>query len=169
MTYLLDNNIVSYFVQTRRHTELTEAAAMVPCAIVDRVEQELKDDVSRRRFFETWLPSSNLVVHPIRLGSAAEDQLARLEPELKKRGRGERASIALAANDPTLVFTAMDKNALWLALRELWSPGERVIGLPVFLRRLVEAKALARSVADEVLVYAQPNQPTPTWWADWKA
>lgn len=62
----------------------------------------------------------------------------------------------------------MDANALWIALRELWTPGERLIGLPVFLRRLVEANGIDRAVADEVMQHAQSVQPLPTWWPDWK-
>jgi hypothetical protein len=83
------------------------------------------------------------------------------------RGRGERASIALAASDADLVFAGMDKGAMWIALRELWTPGERMIALPVFLRRLVDAGAFSGDAADDVMRHS--NQIFPTWWADWRA
>ncbi|MGN6110814.1 MAG: hypothetical protein ACTHU0_37275, partial [Kofleriaceae bacterium] len=82
-------------------------------------------------------------------------------------GQGELASIALAATDPGLVFVSTDKGAMWIALRELWMPGERLLGLPVFLRRVVETGAIAGDVADDVMVSSQ--LPRPTWWADWRA
>jgi len=59
-----------------------------------------------------------------------------------RRGRGERACAALAATNSDLVFSGMDRGGMWIALRELWFPGERLIALPVLLRRLVDAKAL---------------------------
>ncbi len=61
---------------------------------------------------------------------------------------------------------ANDKNALWLALRELHAPGERLIGVPVFLRRLVEG-GLPIDAADDVL--GECGTPTPTWWRDFSA
>jgi hypothetical protein len=79
-------------------------------------------------------------------------------------GRGERASIALAATNNDYVFAGMDKGGMWIALRELWAPGERLISLPVFLRRLVERHALAGDAADDVMRCS--NQLLPTWWAD---
>jgi hypothetical protein len=56
---------------------------------------------------------------------------------------------------------------MWSALRELWAPGERLISLPVFLRRLVDARALEDEAADDVL--RRSNQIVPTWWADWRS
>jgi hypothetical protein len=61
----------------------------------------------------------------------------------------------------------MDKGGMWLALRELWAPGERVISLPVFLRRLVDGHALAGEAADDVM--RRSNHLLPTWWADWRS
>ncbi len=56
---------------------------------------------------------------------------------------------------------------MWIALRELWAPGERLVSLPVFLRRLVDAGALGGDTADEVM--RRSHQVLPTWWADWRA
>lgn len=168
MTYLLDTQVVSYFLQARRQTELAAAAAMVGCAIVAEVRGELASDPTRGALFERWLPDSHVEVIEIVLGSAAESLLARLRTGVPADGgRGERASIALAATNTNLVFTGMDKGAMWIALRELWAPGERLISLPTFLRRLVEQGALQGEIADDVM--RQSRQLLPTWWADWRS
>ena len=102
------------------------------------------------------------------IGSDADIVLSHLEIGLTTiRGKGERASIALAATNHALVFTGMDKGGMWIALRELWSPGERIIGLAVFLRRLVDSGALPGEAADDVM--GQSKQVLPSWWADWRA
>ena len=41
MTYLLDANVVSYFLQVRRESDLAAATHAIPCAIVDEVRHEL--------------------------------------------------------------------------------------------------------------------------------
>ncbi len=123
MTYLLDANVVSYFLQARRDNDLASAAATIPCAIVDEVRQELANDPARGPRFAQWLPTSNLRIVPIAVGSNADTVLSRLQLMVTTtRGKGERASIALAASDTDLVFTGMDKGGMWIALRELWSP-----------------------------------------------
>jgi hypothetical protein len=167
-TYLLDAQVVSYFLQARREDELAAAAAAVPCVIVDEVRGELVADPTRGALFERWLPLSHLEVIAISLGTPADLLLASLRVGIPARGGlGERASIALAATNNDLVFAGMDKGAMWIALRELWAPGERIIALPVFLRRLVDAGALGGDTADDVMRRSQ--QVFPTWWADWRA
>lgn len=137
MAYLLDTQVVSYFLQARRENELAAAAAVVACAIVDEVRIELAADRTRGALFARWLPESHLQVVEILVGSPAELLLARLRSGVPAgAGRGERASIALAATDSAMVFAGMDKGGMWIALRELWAPGERLISLPVLLRRL---------------------------------
>jgi hypothetical protein len=166
MTFLLDTQVVSFFLQARRHQELAGAASRVPCAIVDEVRQELARDPTRGGLFEHWLPASQLAVLAIAIGSAADAWLNRLQVGVTgARGRGERASIAICATRDELVFTGMDKNAMWLALRELHAPGERLISLPVFLRRLVDTQALGGEAADDVMRHSR--QTFPSWWANW--
>ena len=168
MAYLLDTQVVSYFLQARRENELAAAAALVPCLIVDEVRGELAADPTRGALFERWLPLSHLEVIEIALGSPADNLLASLQTGIVARGgRGERASIAVAATNHELVFAGMDKGGMWIALRELWPPGERLVSLQVFLRRLVDARALGGDTADDVM--RRSNQVFPTWWADWLA
>lgn len=168
MTYLLDANVVSYFLQVRRENDLAVAAHTIPCAILDEVRQELENDRLRGARFKQWLPTSNLRVLSIAVGSDADRLLRVLDLGLTTaRGKGARASIALAATDADLIFTAMDKGAMWIALRELWRPGDRLIALPSFLRRLVDAHAVTGEAAQDVM--RQSNQVVPTWWPDWRA
>lgn len=167
MAYLLDTQVVSYFLQARRENELATAAAAAPCAIVDEVHRELLADPTRGSLFDRWFPASYIKLIEVVLGSPADNLLAILQSGIVTKGRGERASIAVAATNNDLVFTCIDKGGVWLALRELWTPGERVISLQVFLRRLVDARALSGAAADDVLRCS--TQVVPTWWADWRA
>ena len=61
----------------------------------------------------------------------------------------------------------LDTQVVSYFLRELWAPGERLISLPVFLRRLVDDGALGGDAGDDVM--RRSNQMLPTWWADWRA
>lgn len=72
MTYLLDTQVVSYFLHARRENELAAAAAAVPCTIVDEVRGELAADSTRGALFERWLPLSHIEVIEIPLGSPAD-------------------------------------------------------------------------------------------------
>ncbi|MBI3201489.1 MAG: hypothetical protein HYZ29_08100 [Myxococcales bacterium] len=83
------------------------------------------------------------------------------------RDKGERASVALASVDDTLTFVANDKNGLWLALRELHARGERILGVPVFLRRLRDEAGMDAEAIDDVM--AACACPVPTWWNLWRA
>ncbi len=167
MPFLLDTQVVSYFLQARREADLATAAETIPCAIAEIVRDELAEDPARGALFDRWLPTSHLEVIAIAVGSPAEALWTRLRVGVTQKGRGERASIALAATNSEYVFAGMDKGGMWLALRELWAPGERVISLPVFLRRLVDARALTGEGADDVM--RRSNQIFPTWWADWRS
>lgn len=171
MIFLLDTMVVSYFLQASREGELAAAARRCPMAITEDVREELRKDRNRGgRAFDKWLAASNIAVRLIVVGSPAHATLVQLpgcaSPE---RGRGERASIAVAASDASLALVTHDRNALWIALRELWMPGQHVLGLAVFLRRLFEDTALASpEVLDEIMSLA--GAPAlPTWWASWRA
>lgn len=169
MTYLLDTNIVSFFLQASRETELATASDISPMAIVGEVRDELRGDKNRGGAnFTKWLAGSRIAVTDILVGSGSATRLAQLVSDTAmSRDLGERASIALASFDPTLIFVTHDKNAAWLALRELWAPGDRVLRVASFLRRLFQEKALTdAAVADDIIAYGEPR---PAWWAEWRA
>lgn len=168
MNYLLDANVVAYFIGAGQAEALSAASKMVSMTIVAEVRDELlRDKVRGGRWFEAWLAGSKINTRSILTGSAAATTLGALMPAEGVKDVGERASIALAVHDPTLCFVTHDKNGLWIAVRETWSPGERLLGLAPFLRRLYEAKAL---VTPEVLdqVVAMIPQQRPTWWSSWR-
>ncbi len=167
MTYLLDNNVVSYFFNSRCEADLMTAAARCPMAIADEVVVEAKRNSGDGGRFKAWFATGNITSLEILVGSDVDLAYQSLKSSNSDRGKGERASIALAAHDPSLVFVANDKNAMWIALAELHSPGERMIGIPVFLRRLKEQASLAADAIDAVMTTW--NGRRPTWWAPWRA
>ena len=169
MTYLLDTNIVSFFLHASREQELAVAAKTTPLAIVGEVRVELAADPRRGGgAFAQWLGNSNIEVKEIVLGSPAHAALAQLlVGSTTAKNLGERASVALTLSDPTFTFVTYDKNATWLALRELWAPGEHLLGVAPFLRRLFEDKSLIDVAAiDDVIASTDIR---PSWWGTWRA
>jgi hypothetical protein len=169
---LLDTNIISNFLQAGRERELAEASHRVSLAIVDEVTRELEGDRKRGgRAFATWLAGSNISILRISLGSQAAATFAQLlNPKEPHKDLGERASIALAAFEPALVLVTHDKNALWIAIREIWSGSAQLMGIAPFVRLLFEQGALADpDIADEVIQLSGPLEQRPTWWASWRA
>jgi hypothetical protein len=116
LTYLLDNNIISYFLHARREDDLMEAAEQCPLAIADEVESELRRSSQDGARFKAWFARGVIRRLAILVGSEVDQTYQRLLPPTTGRGKGERASIALAAHDASLVFVASDRNAMWLAL-----------------------------------------------------
>lgn len=166
-TYLLDTNIISYFLNGDHLAELSRMTSVVQLALVDEVRTELEGHPTRGSTFLSWLPGSGLKVIEIVVGSPAHTKLLALSPALSaRRGRGERASIAVAAVDPELVFVANDKNALWLALRELHSEHSRIIGVFTFLRWCREQAALSLGAIDDVAKASGAGRPS--WWPEWR-
>ena len=169
MTYLLDTNVVSYFLQAAREKELSEAAKIVPLVVVGEVRDELGADPKRGGpAFGKWLATSGIDVKELLLGSPAANHLAQLTSgAVTAKNLGERASVALSLVEPGFIFVTHDKNGAWLALRETWSPGERLLGVAPFLRRLYEARALTdATVLDDLILFADPR---PSWWGAWRA
>lgn len=145
--------------------DLTAAAKAVFLVIVDEVGEELEKHPKLGGVAKKWLPVSGIDRRKIPVGSPEAAVLAALRKPTSK-DLGELASIALASNDAELVFVAHDKNGMWLALRELHLPGERLIGVPVFLRRLRKAAGLPAAAVDDVMNAL--NHPAPSWWQDWR-
>lgn len=165
--YLLDNNILSYFWNTGHERHLAAASQKVNIAVCEEVRDEAAKKIGQARL-QAWLDGSRIDVRGIVLGSPAHATLTDLHPDMSiLKDLGERASIALCAHDPALVFVANDKKALWLALRELHLRGERLVGVLVFLRRLHEDAGLAPGAMDDIVKISQHS--TPTWWRDFRA
>ncbi|MBK8943497.1 MAG: type II toxin-antitoxin system VapC family toxin [Polyangiaceae bacterium] len=168
MTYLVDANVLAYFWNVGQQTALAESAAKLALATPEEVSEELGRSPKYGAQFRKWIASSGVGVLPIEAMSAVDETFTALHPDRTAlRGKGEHACIALAAHDPSLVFVANDKNALWLALHELHAEGARVIGVRVFLRRLQEQAGLGLVAVDQVARAAQG--PTPSWWQGWRA
>lgn len=169
MIYLLDANVVSYFLQASREKELSDAAKIIPFVIVGEVRDELKADKTRGgAAFAKWLAGSGINVKDLLVGSPAANTLAQFTSSAATtKNLGERASVALSLAEPGFIFVTHDKNGAWLALREIWAPGERLLGFAPFLRRLFEAKALIdAAVLDDLIAYIDPR---PSWWGAWRA
>jgi hypothetical protein len=167
LTYLLDANVISYFLHCRREVDLMAAGARCPLAIADEVRVELLKSRTHGERFKKWFAARGIDNLEILVGSDVDSMFQSLPVSNSARGRGERASIALAAHDASRVLVANDRNAMWLALDELHLPGERIIGVPVFLRRLREQAALTVEAIDGVMGMRQGRRPT--WWATWRA
>lgn len=159
---------MAYFIGAQREKALATASKSVPMAIVSEVRDELlRDKTLGGASFTKWLAGSSIGVRSIQTGSPAAATLGALMPAGGAKDVGERASIALTVHDASLCFVSHDKNGLWIAVRELWSPGERVLGLGPFLRRLFESAAFPEpDVLDDVI--AMIPQQQPTWWSSWR-
>jgi hypothetical protein len=170
VSYLLDTMIVSYFFRVGRKAELATAAKHIPMVLVDEVRREMEVERHWGPDFKKWLGTSNIEVRSIVVGMPESNTFTHLVPAgASGKDVGERASIALVAHDTSLTFVTHDKNGMWIALRELWQPGDRILGLAPFLRQLFEQGALVEPlVLDEIMVLVG-SSARPTWWASWRA
>lgn len=178
MKYILDANILTRFQDAGQLAALCRAASSVPLLIVEEVYDELtlqrpgdKAEILRKkRAAQNILDASakSFLVRGIVPDSPAHHMLLALRSgRTSERDIGEAASVALACEDPSLVFVCGDKNATLSALNELHSAGERVLRPHVFLRRLLESGALH---PDEALACSEcfgNYGIKPSWWARW--
>lgn len=170
VTYLLDNNVISFFWNRGREKDLAFAATKVALAIVAEVRDEAARHPTYGARFTKWLPGTQIGCLEIALGSKAHVVLAELtQAQTTTKDMGERASVALASTIRDLVFVTHDTNATVLAHRELFERGERVIGLAVFLRRLAEDAGTSPVALDDVMQVSQHGKRPPTWWPSWRA
>jgi hypothetical protein len=167
LTYLLDANVIAYFLASKREDDLKAAATRCSISVADAVYDELTKSPNDGARFRSWFDGSPIRDLPILVDSDVDQTLQKLMPPLTERGRGERASIALAAHDPSLILVTNDRNAMWLAMAELHRPGERMIGVPVFLRRICEQAGCPATAIDAV-IGTYPGR-VPSWWASWRA
>ena len=168
--YLLDTNVFSYFWNSGQKRALDEVAARVSLVTVEEVKEELRRTKADGAGRAAWLERSGVEVRSMLAGSPEASVLGALSASaaLAQRGKGERECIALAAVDGTLTFVANDQNAMWIALRELHNGGGRVMGIPVFLRRLAEDAGMRGRAVEAIFEsWRGPTGPTPTWWPSW--
>jgi hypothetical protein len=169
VTYLVDNNVISYFFNAGVKRQLTAIADVLPLAVV----REVHDEAAKAAFgneYKNWQSTSKLKLVDLLVGGPGSKLLTELRRASSSlKDLGEHASIALAAEDKQYVFVANDKNALWIALRELYEPREVVIRLSTFLRRVADANAMTKSCAIDIAKKSQLEDALPTWWANWLA
>lgn len=169
-TYLLDNNILSYFLNADRKNDLKRIADVLPLVVVQEVHEEALRHGERGGEYKNWQPGSGIAIRGIPVGGKGSGCLAQLRTDTSGlKDLGELASIALAVEDESLVLVMNDKNGLWIALRELVTPGERVLRLTTFLRRAHDAVGLTDECVRALAKKAQINVAPPTWWAEWSA
>jgi len=167
-SYLLDNNVISYFFNAERKDALARIARMLPLVVVGEVHEEALRYRSKGDEYCKWQAANDLTVTRIPVGSPASQRLAML-----RRGSGglkdlgELASIALASEDPSLLLVMNDKNGIWIALRELLTPTENVIRWSTFLRRAQETVQLSQKTVLALAEVSQLNHAPPTWWSEW--
>ena len=68
MTYLLDANVLSYFLNTRREEDLTACAGRVALATVGEVRDELVARPNSGTWWGAWLAASPIEVMEIEVG-----------------------------------------------------------------------------------------------------
>ena len=168
--YLLDTNVVAYFLHANQRSELSKIAEAMPLAVVEEVHQELLGDTRHGGEYRKWLPTTRIQRREIFVGGLGAACLGKLR---KKSGGakdlGEHASIALAASEPDLLFVTNDQKAAWLAQRELVTEGERVLGFWAFLYRMQSVTQMRRGVVESLAKVARVVDHEPTWWSDWIA
>jgi hypothetical protein len=168
--YLVDTNVVSYFFNAGHEAELATVSARMPLVAVEEVHRELLGDVKgNARAYKRWQAAGNLTVRPLLVGSEGASRLGRLYSRTTGRDLGEYASIALATDDPSLVFVTNDKTGHWIGARELL--GERVLRFWAFLRRAQQAAGLTARVVQAILLNTRSNlqRDEPLWLKDWLA
>lgn len=180
MTFLVDANVFIDFQKSNLLSELVQVSHSVKVAIAEQVFEELtfpkKEDSEKRkgekRVALSSLRQSQLDIIEIGPETAEaklmETLLAPLKT-LKEKDRGEAASIAIASCSSELVFVTGDNTAIVWALNELFGTGERVMRVPVFIRKLYECGALSAIAVKGVAERAASHGQIPTWWTSWLA
>jgi hypothetical protein len=169
-TYLLDNNIISYFFNAGLKAELSRIGKAISLAVVREVDNEALRHSAKGGEYKKWQPTSPLAVRDIAVGGVGSTCLALLRTGTGGlKDLGELASIALAVEDASFVLVCNDHNAVWIALRELFEEGEHVVRFPTFLRRAHDAVGLTQSVVTKLARLSQVAHGPPTWWPQWFA
>jgi hypothetical protein len=183
--FLLDANVLVDFQSAELLPTLMQASHRVSMAVAENVFDEVtlpkttdsSEMVGKKRLAATAFLQSKIDKIEIYPGtpstwtSAATlmQGLLALRVNAKLKDHGEAASIAVAASDANLLFVTGDKNAVWWALNELFHTGERIMLVPVFIRKLFESLALDANGVRRVASRATSHGPVPSWWASWLA
>lgn len=175
-TYLLDAGVVVLFQRAGELDQLVHASRLLPMAIVKEVYQELTEPqpakpatMARARVTRKLLDGSAIRRLELRVDSPGIAKFVELRGGRKTaHDRGEAASIALASEDPELVFVTADREGALLALDELdGAAGPRVERLAWFVRRLVEAGAVTPPCTRTLEPYLRGAGSLPSWWLEW--
>lgn len=111
MTWLLDTMVVSYFAKADLLSDLSSVASKRPLAVVEEVRDELQSRSQFGAVIKKWLPTSGVRIDSIQVGTPAATLLGRLIKPGIAKGRGEAASIALAASNTELTFVSHEGRA----------------------------------------------------------
>jgi hypothetical protein len=73
--YLLDNNVLSYFFNAGRKTDLAGIAKQVPLVVVDEVHQEALRHRQRGEEYRAWQAAGHLRVRQLEVGGVGSERL----------------------------------------------------------------------------------------------
>lgn len=167
--HLIDTNVVWFFFEAGQKDALKSIANVVPLAVVEEVHQESLNHKQRGAEYRTWQASSAIAVRPLAVGGRGAACLSALRKSSNNMaGLGEDASIALAVEDPSVVFVTNDKRGHWVGAREVVGAG-RVLRFWAFLRRTQEAVGLQAAVIRAVVGINSLQTDQPLWLSDWLA
>ena len=166
-TYLVDNNVLSFFFNAGRKGDLTAICGALSLAVVEEVHDEALRHKTRGDEYRAWHGRGLVSVRQIPLGGVGARCLGRLYKNTTGKDLGEYASIALAVEDPSLVLVTNDKVGHWIGAREVL--GERVLRFWAFLRRAQAAAGLdAAAIRSLVANNGQSlTSDEPLWLAEW--
>jgi hypothetical protein len=157
------------FFNAGRKDDLAAIGERVPLVVVEEVHQEALDRRQRGGEYRAWQAQGHLAVRPLLAGSVGSTCLGQLYKRTSGKDLGEYASIALAIEDPTLVLVTNDKNAHWIAARELIEGTERVLRFWAFLRRMQPLAKLTPSDVAAVVQAPALSNDAPLWLPSWMA
>jgi predicted nucleic acid-binding protein len=185
--WLLDANVVSMLFEESCEDALTRAGVGgLALATTEKVIEELRRSRATNKPWaerlRAWPVPTGMVVLDMVIGDEASVRYEALrrqrnerrgaqgggvapEAPLTLKDQGELTCIAHAAADPSLVFVAHDRNALWWAVHEVL-PCARIASVAGFVRLLVDSGYMAASEASSLGRNRNLRDHLPTWWAE---
>lgn len=172
-TWLLDANVLTFLFAAEAEDAIDRAGAQgLSLAVPQRVLDELRrTDPGRQPWASrarTWVPPGSLQVIDLEVDSDVYRRWVELRARYAASGGtrddGEHVCIALAMGDPSMVFVAHDKNALWRAVHEI-RPSARIASAAVFFDRLHACGAIDQETRDKLGALCDAKH-LPSWWGD---